>query len=119
LEEDAMDQEFQRSQENIYQSIADYLGLSLAEVEEASPDYEEELSSEDMHVGWIVNFPDDTPEATKGKLGGRLSHNLPIDAFGMDDEDEPDFDDEPPLLDGPPVPPDQAKKLNKDDSKEL
>lgn len=86
LKDQWMDEQFDRQQERKFRKIADYLGLTYEEVEEASPEIEPNQTSDDAVVGWDIMFPQDTPKHILDKLGGETMHRVDVNFF--DDGDD-------------------------------
>ena len=74
--EKAMDEQFNKEQTRRYQKIADYLGLTLDEVESLEPEVEANETNDGAIVGWDIMFSKDTPQAILSKMGGDTHHRV-------------------------------------------
>ena len=69
--------------------LADGVGLTVEELEEWMESEEPEYTSDDMLVGHIVNFLDDTPEEIMGKVIGRTGdYTANIGIIYLDEDEE-------------------------------
>lgn len=66
-------------EEKRYKQLADYLAISVDDLQKLDPQYEEDSSSDGALYGYIVSFPDYAPAEILSKvkgldLGGRSIH---------------------------------------------
>jgi hypothetical protein len=87
MKNDWIDEQSAKYEKRRWEIVADYLGLTSSEVEEANPEFHEIETEDGMQVGWEVRFPEGTKQETLTKLGGEKTHRFDLHVFDDNGED--------------------------------
>lgn len=117
LKDDWMDEQNERSYQRKIEKLATHYGFNADEVDGLEVDIDHNTGNDDFVYGWYVQFPEETPQHIKDRVGQNGFATLPLDFF----EEEGDHDDEHDGIDddGPDeggsgfidMPADEAMKL--------